>query len=55
MATGHSNRQIATALVISEKTVARHLANIFGKIEVGSRTEAAAFAFRHGLTGPERG
>jgi DNA-binding CsgD family transcriptional regulator len=50
VAAGGSNRDIATALFISEKTVARHLSNIFDKLGVSSRTEAAAFAFTHGLT-----
>ena len=50
VAAGSSNRDIATALFISEKTVARHLSNIFDKLGVSSRTEAAAFAFNHGLT-----
>ena len=49
VATGRSNTQIAADLVLSEKTVARHLSNIFGKLEVGSRTAAAAYAFEHGL------
>ncbi len=49
VASGHSNAQIADALVLSEKTVARHLSNIFGKLEVGSRTAATAYAFEHGL------
>lgn len=49
VAAGRSNRQIAAELVISEKTVARHLSNIFTKIDVGSRTSAAAYAFEHGL------
>ena len=49
VAAGHSNTQIAADLVLSEKTVARHLSNIFGKLDVGSRTAAAAYAFEHGL------
>jgi DNA-binding NarL/FixJ family response regulator len=49
VATGQSNAQIATALVLSEKTVARHLSNIFSKLGVGSRTAATAYAFEHGL------
>lgn len=49
VATGRSNLQIADDLVLSEKTVARHLSNIFGKLDVGSRTAAAAYAFEHGL------
>jgi pentatricopeptide repeat protein len=49
VASGRSNLQIAGALVLSEKTVARHLSNIFTKIGVTSRTAAAAYAFEHGL------
>jgi DNA-binding CsgD family transcriptional regulator len=49
VASGRSNPEIAAALVLSEKTVARHLSNIFGKLGVTSRTAAAAFAFEHGL------
>ena len=49
VAAGRSNAEIAVALVLSEKTVARHLSNIFAKIDVGSRTAAAAFAFEHDL------
>ena len=49
VASGRSNPQIAAELVLSEKTVARHLSNIFAKLDVGSRTAAAAYAFERGL------
>jgi DNA-binding NarL/FixJ family response regulator len=49
LAAGHSNKQIAAALVISDKTVQRHLSNIFTKLGLSSRTAAAAYAFEHGL------
>ncbi|WP_194411116.1 helix-turn-helix transcriptional regulator [Microbacterium cremeum] len=50
VAAGESNRGIAQALHLSEKTVARHLSNIFAKLGVPSRTAAAAWAFQHGGT-----
>ncbi len=46
---GLTNRQIASELAISEKTVARHLSNIFVKIDVPSRAAATAYAFTHNL------
>ena len=49
VAAGKSNSQIAAALVLSERTVARHLGNIFTKIDVPSRTAAAEFAYEHDL------
>jgi DNA-binding NarL/FixJ family response regulator len=49
VAKGKSNRDIAAALVISERTVARHMSNIFAKLNVTSRTAAGAFAFEHEL------
>ena len=49
VATGRTNPQIAETLVLSEKTVARHLSNIFTKLGVSSRTAAAAFAFEQRL------
>jgi len=49
VAKGQSNRQIAARLFISEHTVAGHLAHIFDKLGVASRTAAAAFAFEHKL------
>jgi DNA-binding CsgD family transcriptional regulator len=50
VAAGKSNPEIAAELTLSGKTVARHLSNIFGKIDVSSRTAAAAYAFEHQLT-----
>ncbi len=49
VASGKSNREIAADLCLSAKTVSRHLSNIFYKIDVSSRTAAAAFAYEHGL------
>jgi DNA-binding CsgD family transcriptional regulator len=49
VATGKTNRAIASDLVISEKTVARHLSNIFARLGLASRAAATAHAFEHGL------
>ncbi len=49
VAAGMTNKQIAEQLHLSEKTVARHLSNIFTKIDVTSRSAATAFAFEHRL------
>jgi DNA-binding NarL/FixJ family response regulator len=49
VASGKSNPQIAAALFLSQKTVQRHLSNIFTKTGVTSRTAAAAYAFEHQL------
>jgi DNA-binding NarL/FixJ family response regulator len=49
VAAGKSNREIASTLVISEHTVARHLQNMFTKLGLSSRTAATAFAFEHDL------
>ena len=49
VATGKSNRVIAEALFISERTIERHLSNIFTKLDVPSRAAATAYAYEHHL------
>ncbi len=49
VAAGRTNRQIATGLRISEHTVARHMQNIFAKLDLPSRAAATAYAYEHGL------
>jgi DNA-binding NarL/FixJ family response regulator len=51
VAAGRTNRSIAAELFISEKTVARHVSNIFAKLALSSRAEATAYAYKHGLAG----
>ena len=49
VASGKTNRAIADDLVISEKTVARHVSNIFTKLGLSSRSAATAYAYEHDL------
>ncbi|MEU9237091.1 response regulator transcription factor [Streptomyces subrutilus] len=49
VADGRSNREIARALVLSEKTVKTHVSNILMKLDLSDRTQAALWAVRHGL------
>ncbi|MEC1176965.1 response regulator transcription factor [Metasolibacillus meyeri] len=47
---GKSNREIASSLFVTEKTVKTHISNIFAKLQVQDRTQAALYAVKHGLT-----
>jgi DNA-binding CsgD family transcriptional regulator len=49
LAAGETNKAIAADLVISERTVDRHVSNIFAKLGVSSRTAAATYALQHRL------
>ncbi len=49
VAAGHTNRAIAATLVLSEKTVARHVSNIYTKLGIRSRAAATAYAYDHHL------
>ena len=53
VAQGCSNREIAQAFVISEKTVKTHIGHILAKLELKDRTQLAIYALRHGLDGDE--
>lgn len=52
IADGRSNREIARALVLSEKTVKTHVSNVLMKLDVSDRTQAALWAVRHGIGAP---
>ncbi|MCU1516575.1 MAG: helix-turn-helix transcriptional regulator [Pseudarthrobacter sp.] len=54
VASGDGNRAIAARLYLSEKTVARHISNIFLKLGLSSRAAATRYAFEHGLAGQGR-
>ncbi|HBY94361.1 MAG TPA: hypothetical protein DEP84_10440, partial [Chloroflexi bacterium] len=47
LAQGRTNQEIADALTVSENTVRFHLKNIYEKLSVANRTEAAAWYFQH--------
>jgi DNA-binding NarL/FixJ family response regulator len=49
VAAGKSNQEIAAELVLSIRTVERHISNIYGKTNSHNRADAASFAFTHGL------
>jgi DNA-binding CsgD family transcriptional regulator len=49
VAAGETNKAIAAGLVLSERTIDRHVSNIFAKLGVSSRTAATAYAYKHQL------
>jgi DNA-binding CsgD family transcriptional regulator len=49
VASGLINREVADVLFISPATVARHIANIYRKLDVDSRATLTAYALQHGL------
>lgn len=55
IARGMSNREIASDLTLSEKTVKTHVSNILAKLHLADRTQAALYAVRRGLADPDEG
>ncbi|HJN39019.1 MAG TPA: response regulator transcription factor [Chloroflexota bacterium] len=53
IAEGLNNRAIATQLVITEQTVKGHVSNILSKLHLADRTQAAVYAWREGVVGPD--
>ena len=53
LATGQTNQEIADGLFLSDRTVARHVSNIFTKLGVSSRSAATAYAYSNGLAGQD--
>ena len=51
LARGHSNRQIAQALVVTPKTASNHVEHIYAKLGISSRAAATLYATQHGLMG----
>ncbi|MPZ00053.1 MAG: hypothetical protein GEU97_19095 [Actinophytocola sp.] len=51
LSTGETNKAIAVDLVLSERTIDRHVSNILAKLGVQSRAAATAYAYEHGLVG----
>jgi DNA-binding NarL/FixJ family response regulator len=49
IASGKSNQQIADALVLSLRTVERHITNLYAKIGAHGKADATAYALRHGM------
>ena len=52
IAEGKSNREIGAELVLSLRTVERHMVNIYGKLDIHSKAQATAYAFTHELAPP---
>jgi DNA-binding CsgD family transcriptional regulator len=55
LSAGETNKQIASSLVVSVRTVDRHVSNIYAKLGVSSRAAATSYAHQHGLVRPATG